>query len=299
MQVQKIGDIEIRKVSEIDSLEFEPIWLFPTVDLDFVKEQRSWLGPHLIEPTELKLYLSFHSYVVKTRHHTILVDTCNGNHKQRPSMPSWSNLQTPYIENLAAIGIRPEDIDYVMCTHLHTDHVGWNTRLEDGRWVPTFPRAKYIFSRVEYDHLLKLHQSNPEMPVNRGSFVDSVLPVVEHGQATFVEMDHSFEHELGKDVWLSPAVGHTAGHVLVHIGHEHGEHAVMTGDVIHHPIQFVDPSLANAADFDAKLAHEARLGVMSRYADTSTKLLTAHFPSPTAGRIVSHGDAFRFAFDKA
>lgn len=116
MHVQKIGGIEVRKVTETDKSEFGPTRLFPTVDLNFVKEQRSWLGPQLIEPAELKLYLSFHSYVVKTRHHTILVDTCWGNHKPRPSMPAFSNMQTPYLENLAAIGIRPEDVDYVMYT---------------------------------------------------------------------------------------------------------------------------------------------------------------------------------------
>jgi glyoxylase-like metal-dependent hydrolase (beta-lactamase superfamily II) len=299
MKVQKVGNVEIHKVSEIDKMAMDANWLFPSIDRELVAGQRSWLGPDFIEPVELKLYLSFHSYVIKTRHHTILVDTCNGNHKQRPSMPAWTNLQLPYLENLAAIGVKPEDVDFVMCTHLHTDHVGWNTRLENGRWVPTFPRARYLMGRVEYEHFHQLHQSNPSTPVNRGSFVDSVLPVVESGQAVFVEMDHVMEHEVGQDVWLSPACGHTPGHVFVHVGQEARDHTVLTGDVIHHPVQFSDPHLSNLADFDAQQAYETRVGLMRRYADTSTKVLTGHFPSPTAGRIVSHGDEFRFAFESA
>ncbi|CDY78519.1 Beta-lactamase-like [Caballeronia glathei] len=297
MQIQKIGNTEIRKVSEIDRMALNADWLFPSIDPAFLDAQRGWLGPDFIDPVQFKLYLSFHTYVIRTKHHTILVDTCNGNHKQRPSMPAWTNLQTPYLENLAAIGVKPEEVDFVMCTHLHTDHVGWNTRLDNGRWVPTFPRARYIMGRVEYEHFNRMHQSNPETPVNRGSFVDSVLPVVEHGLAEFVEMDHVFERELGQDVWLSPACGHTPGHVFVHVGHEHGDHAVLTGDVIHHPVQFADPHLSNLADFDALQAYETRVGLMRRYADTRTKVLTGHFPSPTAGRIVSRGDEFRFEFE--
>jgi glyoxylase-like metal-dependent hydrolase (beta-lactamase superfamily II) len=251
----------------------------------------------LVEPGSTRLYMSFHSYVIRTRHHTILVDACNGNHKSRPSMPAWNDLDTPYLANLAAIGVRPEDIDIVLCTHLHADHVGWNTRLENGHWVPTFPRARYLMARVEYEYLLNQKRSNPDTPVNRGSFDDSVLPVVEHGCADMVELDHVVERELGQDVWLSPACGHTPGHVFVNVG-EHGrERAVFTGDVIHHPVQFVDPRIANLADFDPQQAYETRLGLMRRYADTDTLVMTGHFPSPTAGRIVSRGDRFRFAFD--
>lgn len=296
MQPQMIGRTEIRTVSEMDSMAVDAKWLFPKIDMAFVDSERSWQGPSLIEPGTLKLCLSFHSYVIKTKHRTILVDTCNGNCKQRPSMPAWTNLQTPYLENLAAIGLKPEDIDLVLCTHLHADHVGWNTRLEDGRWVPTFPRARYLMGRVEFEYFHQLHLANPGNPINRGSFIDSVLPVVESGQADFIEMDHVIEKELGEEVWLSSAAGHTPGHVFVHVGRESGKHAVLTGDVIHHAVQLSDPRVSNGADFDANMAYETRLALMRRYADTSTLILTGHFPAPTAGRIVSHGDRFRFAF---
>ena len=296
----RIGNAEIYKVDEIARMALEAKWLFPAIDEDFVRAQRHWLGDNLVEPGSTRLYMSFHSYVIRTRHHTILVDACNGNHKQRPSMPAWNELDTPYLDNLAAIGLRPEDIDIVLCTHLHADHVGWNTRLLDGRWVPTFPNARYLMARVEYEQLLAQHRADPTgAAVNRGSFADSVLPVVEHGRADMVELDHVVERELGENIWLSPACGHTAGHVFVNLGDHGRERAVFTGDVIHHPVQFADPRIGNLADFDARQAHETRLGLMRRYADTDTLLMTGHFPSPTAGRITSHGDQFRFAFDGA
>ena len=130
VKVQRIGNTEIRKVDEISRMPLEARWLFPSIDEAFVEANRHWLGDNLVEPGSTRLYMSFHSYVIRTRHHTILVDACNGNHKQRPSMPAWNDLNTPYLANLAAIGVRPEEIDIVLCTHLHADHVGWNTRLE-------------------------------------------------------------------------------------------------------------------------------------------------------------------------
>jgi glyoxylase-like metal-dependent hydrolase (beta-lactamase superfamily II) len=296
MKTQQVGTTEIRRVSEIDRLALEAAWLFPAVTPAHLEENRDWLGANLIEPDSSRLYMSFHSFVIRTRHHTILVDTCNGNHKQRPSMPAWHELNLPYLENLAAIGVHPDEVDIVMCTHLHADHVGWNTRLLDGRWVPTFPNARYIMSRVDYEHFHRLHLANPEQPVNRGSFVDSVLPVVDHGLADMVEMNHSFERELGEGVWLEPAPGHSPGHVCVHVG-KGDAHAVLSGDVIHHPIQFADPSLCNAADFDTAQSTASRLALMRQLADTSSTLLTGHFPTPTAGRVVSHGDRFRFRFE--
>src|SRR5258706_4965432 len=141
MKPQKIGAYEITRVAEIDRLGVDPKFLFGNVTPEIIAANRDWLSPVFIEPDD-KLVLSFHTFVIRTKHHVILVDTCNGNDKQRPSMMAWNMMKTPYLENLAAAGVRPEDVDYVMCTHLHTDHVGWNTRLVDGKWVPTFPRAK-------------------------------------------------------------------------------------------------------------------------------------------------------------
>ena len=298
MRTQRIGDIAITKVAEIDRMALEPNFLLGNATHEIIEEHRGWLGPNLVEPGSDRLILSFHSYIIRTRHHTILVDTCNGNDKKRPSMMAWDSLKTPYIANLAAAGIKPEDVDFVMCTHLHTDHVGWNTQLVDGRWVPTFPRAKYLFAKTEFDHFNRMHQSNPEQPVNRGSFIDSVLPVVEHGRAVMVDTSHVVEGEVGNGIWLVHAPGHTPGQVQIRVGARNGL-AVLSGDIIHHPIQLAVPTLYNPADFDRAQAVESKIKLMTECADSDLLLLTGHFPDPTAGQVVRHGTQFRFRFQDA
>ncbi|MGH7101937.1 MAG: MBL fold metallo-hydrolase [Acetobacteraceae bacterium] len=296
MRVQQIGANRIEKVPEIGRLAVEPSFLFGNITPEIIARHRDWLGPRLVEPGTDRLLLSFHSYLIRTAHHTILVDTCNGNHKNRPSMPAWHMLDTAYLADLRRLGVAPEDVDFVMCTHLHADHVGWNTRLSGGRWVPTFPRARYLMARTEFEHFNALHQADPESPVNRGSFADSVLPVAEHGQVDLVESSHAIERHLEDGVWLESAPGHSPGNVNVHVKGG-GRHAVLSGDVIHHPIQFAEPALANPADIDKALALRTRLTLMRRYADTATVVLTGHFPAPTAGWIRSQGERFRFHFD--
>jgi len=296
MKIQQIGPMQIEKVVEIDRLAVEPTSLFGNVTPDIIERYRGWLGPALLEAGTDRFILSFHSYLIRTPHHTILVDTCNGNHKNRPSMPPWHMLDTAYLANLARLGVAPEDIDYVMCTHLHADHVGWNTRLADSKWVPTFPKARYLMARTEFEHFEAMHRRNPDQPVNRGSFTDSVLPVAAHGQVDLIEDSHVIERHLEDGIWLEPAPGHSPGNVSVHVK-AGGRHALMSGDVIHHPIQFAEPELANPADIDKTLALRTRLDLMRRYADTDTLLLAAHFPEPTAGWIRSHGERFRFRFD--
>jgi glyoxylase-like metal-dependent hydrolase (beta-lactamase superfamily II) len=210
-------------------------------------------------------------------------------------MPLWHRLNTGYLANLARLGLRPEDIDLVLCTHLHADHVGWNTRLDNGRWVPTFPRARYLMGRQEFEHYHRLHGENPAAPINRGSFADSVLPVVEAGRAVFVDVGEQVVTELGTDVRLESAPGHTPGNLLIHVCNGH-DHAIMSGDVIHHPIQCARPHLSNAADFNGEAALQTRLNLLESCADSAKVLLTGHFAGPTAGHVVSHGSAFRFRF---
>lgn len=295
MQIQHLGSIEIHKVTELPSLAMQAKALMPNISAEILADGRCWLPENFVHPTDDIVYLSFHSYVLKTRHHNILVDTCCGNGKQRESMPAWHMLDTPYLAKLAAAGLRPEDVDIVLCTHLHADHVGWNTRLVDGRWVPTFPNARYIMGKQEFEHWQKRHEADPEAPVNRGAHADSVLPIVEAGKALMVPSDFVVDVELGEGVWLEPSPGHSPGHVSVHV--KSGcRHALLSGDAIHHPLQLKYPHLSIAADFDRSQAQATRRKILERYADTATLLLTAHFPTPTAGRIVSRGEAFDFVF---
>lgn len=296
MKQLDFGRTTVDRVVEIDNFWVDAGWLYPNIEADMVLRHRHALGPSLVDPVQHKLCLSFHSYLIRTATANILVDTCNGNHKNRPRA-KWQHMfaSNEYLANLARLGLRPEDIDIVLCTHLHTDHVGWNTVLADGRWVPTFPNAKYIFAKQEFDHFLKLHESKPEFPVSQGSFVDSVLPVVESGQAMLVDSDHFVDGDLVKGVWLEDARGHTPGHVTVHVK-EAGHHGVMTGDIFHHPIIFLEPGLINTGDWNPELAISVRQRISRSFADTSTLLLTMHFPAPTAGRIVSCHHGFRFNY---
>jgi glyoxylase-like metal-dependent hydrolase (beta-lactamase superfamily II) len=295
MRVQRFGELEVHKVVEIDRMAVDAEWLLSNITDEIVEENKAWLTPNLVEPGTNRLVISFHSYVIKTPQLNILVDTCNGNDKHRPSVPAWDRLNLPYLQRLKDVGLSPEDIDIVMCTHLHTDHVGWNTRLENGRWVPTFPRARYLMSRADFVYFDKLHRSNPSQPVNRGSFADSVLPVVESGLAEFVDPGDVVDARLTKGITLEDAAGHSPGNlnIVVRAG---GREACMCGDVIHHPIQCAVPELSSSADYDGARAFAARRDLLARCADSGAALLAAHFPEPTAGRVVAHGDRFRFSF---
>ena len=227
-----------------------------------------------------------------------MVDTCNGDHKHRPRA-QWQHMlaATEYLTRLRDLGLTPDDIDMVLCTHLHTDHVGWNTLQKDGKWVPTFPKAKYVFNQQEFEHYLRLHEGGPAFPINQGSFVDSVLPIVEAGQAMLVDSNYLVDGDLASGVWLEDAKGHTPGHITVHVKHK-GQHGVMTGDIFHHPIIFLEPWLINTGDWNPEMARQTRERITHQLADTSTVLLTMHFPTPTAGRIHSCNSGFKFEFLK-
>jgi len=295
MKPQLFGSTEVHKLVEIDSLPLESDWLFPGISKEVVDEHRHWLGPHLVEPGTYRLFMSFHSFVIRTPTLNILVDTCNGNHKQRPSMPNWHMLELPYLQRLARIGLRPDDIDIVMCTHLHADHVGWNTRLENGRWVPTFPRARYVMSRVEYQHYEALHRSGPAQPVNRGSFVDSVLPIIENDQALLVDAHDSICDSLTDEIMLESAPGHSpAGLNLLLKGGN--RRACFCGDVIHHALQCSVPELSNLADHNPQQAIATRRSLLERSAEDGLIIMSGHFPEPTMGQAVRNGEAYRFQF---
>jgi glyoxylase-like metal-dependent hydrolase (beta-lactamase superfamily II) len=229
------------------------------------------------------LILCFQSYVVKTPHHTILIDSCIGNDKPRPLRPKW-NMKTDdiYARALAAAGFSVGDIDYVMCTHLHVDHVGWNTRLDNGRWVPTFPKARYVFDKTEFDYWTGMHAKTPVPP-----FGDSVLPIVEAKQAEIVRSDY----QIGDHTRLLPTPGHTPGHVAFTFGRGKDD-AVFSGDLMHSPLQTRYPEMSVKFDVDQVQAATTRRHFMERYCDTDTLCCTAHFPSPSAGKIRRKGNGF-------
>ena len=296
MQTETIGTMTIDRVGEIDRYRFKPQDFLQGLDDAMVERYKPLLGPRLIDFATNALIISFHGYVIRAPRLTIVVDTCNGDDKHRPGKP-WQHMQTGchYLDNLANLGVRPEDVDVVLCTHLHGDHVGWNTRLREGRWVPTFPNARYLIARREFEHFSKLTEGPPGSPQPYPAFADSILPVIEAGRVEWVEMHQSIHHHLDDSIWLEPAAGHTPGHVTVHVKGR-GASAVLSGDVIHHPIQFHEPQLSNNGDLDPAQALASRTRLLQDCAGTRAVLLTGHFPAPTAGFVTAIGDRFEFRY---
>jgi glyoxylase-like metal-dependent hydrolase (beta-lactamase superfamily II) len=296
MRTQKFGAIDVDRVEECGRFIFEPNRLFRDADSRVVLKHKPALGPGLIDDATNGFVLSFHSYVIRTGSLTILVDTCNGNCKPRPGVPWQDGLTSDtYLTNLARHGLRPTDIDIVLCTHLHGDHVGWNTHLVDGRWVPTFPKARYLLSRPDYDYFEPLSHPRNGEPAKYLAFQDSILPVVEAGQVDFIDLNRTPAMSIAPGVMIEAAAGHTPGHVLVRVEGA-GDSAVLTGDIIHHPIQFLDPDLTNPGDVDPKAARRIRDQLIAEVSDRGALLLSGHFPNPSAGRIFPRPGGYRFEF---
>ncbi len=291
MQATRIGDFEVHRISEFEGPFIAPEVFFPEYDPEVLRANPDMAGPRLIDPATGKLVFSFHSFVVKTGRHNILIDSCIGNNKQRPTRPQFHQLQSPFLADLANVGISPEQIDFVMCTHLHWDHVGWNTRLDNGRWVPTFPNARYIMARREFEHWQAVQQRGEESP-HRYAFEDSVLPVVRTGQSVLVDDNYSLEDGF----FFESAPGHTPGNVVIH-ARSRDDRAVFLGDVLHHQFQLMQPAWSTLACTDPALSRTTRTRLVEEYAERGTRLLPGHFPSPTAGRIVRLGSAFRYVFE--
>ena len=291
MLATRIGDFEVHRISEFEGPFIAPEVLFPQYDPDVLKANPDMAGPGLIDPATGKLVFSFHCFIVKTGRHTILIDGCIGNDKERPTRPQFHHMRSPFLADLARAGVRPEDVDYVMCTHLHWDHVGWNTRLDNGQWVPTFPNARYIMARREFAHWQGVQQRGEESP-HRNAFEDSVLPVVRAGQSVLVDDDYAFEDGLH----FEPAPGHTPGNVIIR-AHSRDQHAVFLGDVLHHQFQLMQPAWSTLACTDPDLSRATRMRLVEAFAEQGTRLLPGHFPAPTAGRIVRQGSAFRYRFE--
>jgi glyoxylase-like metal-dependent hydrolase (beta-lactamase superfamily II) len=291
VQDVKLGNLTVKKVFESGGgLPFR--MALPDTSADDLAALRSWYWSDelSVDPAAAMFNISIHSYVLQIDGRNILIDTCNGNDKSR-SVPFADKLQTPYLANLAAAGLQPQDVDLVLCTHLHCDHVGWNTRLQDGRWVPTFPKARYLFSRRDY----AFFSTQQHEALHREAFEDSVLPIVEAGLADMVENDAVVHREIGDGIWLEDAPGHSPGACVIN-AKRHGSPALFTGDAFHHPIQLVRPELQFFADEDAVLAVATRRRLMESHADRDTVIFPAHFGGASAGRIKREGSAFRFEF---
>lgn len=282
----QIGDIRVDSVEEFEGPYRDPLEMYPDADATLLDAHRHWMAPRFLDPATGLLVFSFRSFLIRTGRLNILVDTCVGNDKHRPHRDVWHQQNFPWMDNLHAHGISPDEIDIVMCTHLHVDHVGWNTQLRDGSWVPTFPNANYLFHEQEYAFWEAEHQKQEWIT---DAFEDSVLPVVSAGQATMVKADH----EVDNGIWIEPSPGHTPGHVSLNV-RQGDSHGVFCGDMMHHPLQIPESQLYSIFCEDPVQSVATREAFIDRHADTDTMILAAHFPGPDtgAGHIVGgmHGD---------
>ena len=278
-----VGDLTIHRIIEQETTFLPALELLPALTPDLLAEHRSWMQDAGAIDAKDVLILCFQSYIVKTPHHTILIDSCIGNDKPRPLRPKW-NMKTDntYMRMLATAGFAVEDIDFVMCTHLHVDHVGWNTRLQGDRWVPTFPNARYIFGKDEFDYWTEQNAKTPVPP-----FVDSVLPVVEAKRAEIVRNDY----EIGDHVRILPTPGHTPGHIAFALGRGKDD-AVFCGDLMHSPLQTRYPELSAKFDVDPAQAAETRRQFPGTLLRHRNAVLYRAFSLAFAGKIRRRGDGF-------
>lgn len=259
------------------------------------QRNRGWLEPHFWDAHSTFFHAYMQTWVLRSEGRTILVDTGVGNDKERPYMRPWSHLDTGFLHRLAAAGVGPEDVDVVVNTHVHADHVGWNTRLVDGEWVPTFPNAKYLISRADFEFWNPLggHPKHGSLGGigaalgNQNMFEDSILPVHEHGRAVLWEDSYRIDGNL----LLEPAPGHTPGSAVVELD-SRGGRALFVGDLLHSPLQFVEPDSEVCLSEDVPGAIRQRRRILERAADTASLVLPAHLPGPGAAEIRRDGDAF-------
>ena len=281
MSKWQVGAVTITKVVEVEATGGTK-FILPQATPEAVAPY-DWMKPHFVDENG-RLRMSVHALVVETPSRRIVVDTCLGNDKEGRGVPGWNKLQGPFLENMAKAGYARESIDTVMCTHLHVDHVGWNTMLVEGKWVPTFPNARYLMARSEFEYW----QSESSNVEQRAVFSDSVQPVFDAGLVDLVDTDH----RICDEVCLVPTAGHTPGHVSVRISSESGE-ALITGDFIHHPCQMARPDWAATVDYDPVQSTKTRREMFSNLAGSDVLVVGTHFATPTAGHIERDGDAFR------
>jgi len=275
----QIGDVTVTRVVEIEATGGMSR-VIPDAKRERLKEI-PWMYPHFADENG-RMRGAIHALIVETPDRTIMVDTCVGNDKERGN-PAWNQLQTEFLGDMEKAGYVLDAIDTVLCTHLHIDHVGWNTMLVDGKWVPTFPKARYLIGQVEFAHWQADTDEDQVAVMN-----DSVLPVFDADLVDLVETDYKISDEIS----LIPTVGHTPGHVSVMIK-SNGEEAMITGDFIHHPCQFAHPEWSSSFDTDPEQSAQTRREVFDKYADTPTLIIGTHFATPTAGYLRRDGDAYR------
>lgn len=291
MQVFKVGKATITRIEETYLPVYPIADIFPEFSEADLKEHGHWLAPDHYEIASKKIKLSVHSWLLQVDGKKILIDCCCGNNKPRPTRPHWNMLNEPWLDRLAAAGARPDEIDMVMCTHLHHDHLGWNTQLRDGKWVPTFPNARYVFSKVDFDYFQKIDADPATAPAEFGTFRECVVPVVEAGRADLV----TGPHKLNEFIDILPAGGHSPGHFAFKMNFGSST-AMITGDVFHHLLQVYYPDWNFPKNSDVNEARVSRRRVFEDCAATGAMVFPGHVGAPFAGFIDKTATGFKPRF---
>jgi len=279
----RVGEIKVTRLIESES-PFLPISdMLPDATPQAIDPYRQWLEPAALCSQTSRMILPVQSYLVQTRHHLVLIDTCVGNHKSCGFFKPWHRMQGDSWPNaFQRTGFRPRDVDFVLCTHLHLDHCGWNTELVNGIWHPTFENARYLFDRTEYDHIASK---------GGATFEQNIVPVMAAGRGVLVDGGYAIDDQ----VWLESTPGHTPGHVAIHL-RSAGSRAIMIGDIMHSPVQCEEPDWRCIADEDFSRARLTRHRILEQYCETDMLILTAHFPSPSIGFVVAGDCQYRFRY---
>ena len=286
MSTLALGAFTIGRIAEAELPAFPALEFLPAATPDMLEAARRAMPARFSAD---KLIMSFHSFVLRTGRHTIVVDTCCG--KPRPGREHILEGRKDWLGGLAALGVQPEQVTHVMCTHLHWDHVGWNTKRVDGQWVPTFANAKYIMAKNEYDHWDKAYakEGTKGGSIHAMAFEDSVMPIMRAERAVLV--DDNFE--LDRGISFEPCHGHSPGHVVLNL-ESNGKKGVVIGDVVHHPMQLMFPELSTRADFDMDAARVTRRALIEKHAGTGSLVMPHHFAAPSCGTFERAGAGFRF-----
>lgn len=287
MNELKLGDVTITRVEETHGPIMPADQFFPDLPAAAWQENRAILVPDHLGAQDNMVHVAMQTWLLRSEGRTILIDTGVGNDKSRPAVSAWDHQKSGYLDNLASAGVSPDEVDLVINTHLHVDHVGWNTRLVDDVWVPTFPNATYLMPKTDFEFWNPAGNSGIKGGVNENVFMDSVAPVHEAGQVQLWEGSHTIDANLR----LEDAAGHTPGSSVVLLGSE-GDRALFAGDLLHTPLQIMHPDHNSCFCEDPVRARATRRRLLGWAADTNALVLPAHFSGHGALEVASRGSEF-------
>lgn len=271
--------LKIKRV--IETIDHGNLPLIPEATPENLKKI-SWLDDKFLsDKQELEIVVQL--FVIESNNKIIIIDTCIGNHKDLTYKP-WANRQSMFLDKIREAGVDQTKVDYVVCTHIHLDHVGWNTTKVNNVWETTFPNASYIFSEKEFQHAKKF-----ENKLHGNIIEESINPVIRRGQATFINPPYSIDN----NITIIPTPGHTPGHVSVVINYDH-LNIIITGDTIHHPCQIACPEWNSYYEFDQDLSIKTRRRILEKNAGQNSMIIGSHFPGSSFGKIIKDGDKYTF-----